>query len=165
MDNSMAAQKYSIIGTRLNQINNPPCEPGMQLLSSTRFTVPLALVLAFFSLTAQQTSPDLILFNGRVFTSNVTQLYVEALAIRGERILAAGTSKEILTLAGKGTRQIDLGGRTVIPGINDANVHLTVGPKAYELPIKSMDPRWNEITEALASAVRTNPKTPGSLPR
>ena len=130
----------------------------MRSPSSMMFAVPLLVTFAFSSAFAQQTSPDLILFNGRIFTSNVNQLYVEALAIRGERILAAGTSKEILTLAGTGTRQIDLGGHTVIPGINDANVHLNVGSQVYELPIKSMDPRWNEITEALASAVRTTPK-------
>lgn len=119
--------------------------------------VPLVAV-SFYSAFAQRTPRDLILFNGKVFTSNASHLYVEALAIRGERISAAGTSKEILTLAGNGTRQIDLGGRTVIPGINDSHVHLGAGPKTYNLQIKSSDPHWKEITDALSAVVSTTPK-------
>jgi len=124
----------------------------------TMLAVAILIAFSFSSASAQQTSPDLILFNGRVFTSNAGQPYVEALAIRGERILAVGTSKEIVTVAGKETRRIDLRGHTVIPGINDAHQHLAVGPQTYELPIKNMDPQWKEITESLASVVATIPK-------
>ena len=100
-----------------------------------------------------QSPPDLILFNGEVFTSNSSRPYVEAPAIRGERIVAVGASKETVALSGKETKRIDLGGRTVIPGINDAHYHLGVGPKSYDLPIKSDDPKWQEIVDALSSAV------------
>jgi predicted amidohydrolase YtcJ len=124
----------------------------------TLLAVTLLIAFSFSSAFAQQMPPDLILFNGRVFTSNASQPYVEALAIRGERIFAVGTSKEIVTVAGKETRRIDLRGHTVIPGINDAHQHLAVGPKTYELPIKNMDPQWKEITEYLVSAVATVPK-------
>jgi predicted amidohydrolase YtcJ len=82
--------------------------------------VPLWVVLA------QQPAADLVLLNAKVFTSNAKQPHAEALAIRGERIVAVGSSQEINALAGKDTKQIDLGGRTVIPGINDAHYHLTV---------------------------------------
>lgn len=106
----------------------------------------------------QQSTPDVILFSGKVFTSNANQPYVEALAIRGERILAVGTSKEISALAGKETRRIDLRGRTVIPGINDAHNHITVGPETYDLPASGNDPKWQEIKDALSSAVAKVPK-------
>jgi predicted amidohydrolase YtcJ len=56
------------------------------------------------------------LFNGKIFTSNVNQPYAQALAIKGDRIAAIGGSSEIRLLAGDNTREIDLGGRTVIPG-------------------------------------------------
>lgn len=101
---------------------------------------------------AQSPSTDLILFNGKVFTSNASQPYVEALAIRGDRIVAVGTSKEVVALASKETRRIDLGGRTVIPGINDAHMHLDVKPSHYDLPLKSDDPTWQEMTDVLTSA-------------
>jgi predicted amidohydrolase YtcJ len=103
------------------------------------------LVSAAFS---QQPAPDLIMLNGKVFTSSTNRLYVEALAIRGERIVAAGTSSEIAALAGKETKRIDLAGRTVIPGFNDAHYHLGVGPDTYDLPLKGNDPKWQEIKDA-----------------
>lgn len=97
-------------------------------------------------------STDLILFNGKVFTSNASQPYVEALAIRGDRIVAVGTSKEVVALASKETRRIDLGGRTVIPGINDSHNHLGVELSHYDLPLKTEDPTWQEMTDALTAA-------------
>jgi predicted amidohydrolase YtcJ len=106
----------------------------------------------------QQPAPDLVLFNGKVFTSNAKQPHAEALAIRGERIVAVGSSQEISALAGKDTKQIDLGGRTVIPGINDAHDHLGVGPDTYDLPIKGMDPSWQEVKDALTAVVTKAPK-------
>ena len=138
--------------------HDPSCSTSMRspfhLLLVGALLIAFPVPLAF----AQQTTPDLILVNGRVFTSNANRPFVEALAIRGERIVAVGTSKEIVSLAGKETRRIELAGHTVIPGINDAHLHLTVGPMAYELPIKDMDPQWKEITAALSSAVTTVPK-------
>ena len=71
--------------------------------------VPKVLALAFgfillgSSAYGQQPVPDLILLNGKVFTSNASHPYVEALAVRGERITAVGSSKEIAALAGKDT--------------------------------------------------------------
>ena len=101
---------------------------------------------------AQTPSTDLILFNGKVFTSNASQPYVEALAIRGDRIVAVGTSKEVVALASRETRRLDLGGRTVIPGINDAHMHLGIEPSHFDLPLKSDDPTWQEMTDALTAA-------------
>jgi predicted amidohydrolase YtcJ len=106
----------------------------------------------------QQSAPDLVLLNGKIFTSNPRQPYSEALAIRGERIAAVGTSKEISAIASKQTKRIDLAGRTVIPGINDAHYHLGVGPETYDLPIQGINPGWQEIKDALSSAVAKVPK-------
>ena len=77
---------------------------------------------------AQTTAPDLILDAGKIFTSCATHPYVQAVAIRGERILATGDSAKMFSLRGAATKVIDLGGRTVIPGINDAHVHLEISP-------------------------------------
>src|SRR5580704_7569350 len=119
----------------------------------------VAIVLGIPSTALSQTTPpDKILFNGKIFTSNAAQPYVEALAIRGDRVVAVGASREIIVLAGKETKRIDVGGRTVIPGINDAHVHLSVGPNTYDLPIKSRDPSWQEIKEAVSAGVAKAPK-------
>jgi hypothetical protein len=122
-------------------------------------TLLVALTFGFLNLAfGQQSPPDLILLNGKVFTSNANQPYVEALAIRGERIVAVGSSKEVIALTAQNTKRIDLGGRTVIPGINDAHMHLGIAPPAYDLPLNGIDPSWKEITDALGTAVSKAPK-------
>ncbi|MCC5929164.1 MAG: amidohydrolase family protein [Cyclobacteriaceae bacterium] len=69
-------------------------------------------------------SADIILTNGKIFTADTSLLYVEALAIKGEKILAAGTNADIEKLATSQTEKIDLKGKTVVPGFNDAHEHL-----------------------------------------
>lgn len=69
---------------------------------------------------------DVILYNGKVFTSDMANLWAEAVAVKGNRIRAVGGNAEVLALAGTGTRLLDLGGRVVIPGLNDAHVHALV---------------------------------------
>ena len=126
------------------------------ILKELLLALPLSLLVCVaFS---QQPAPDLILLNGKVFTSSASHPYVEALAIRGERIVAAGTSSEIAALAGKETKRIDLGSRVIIPGINDAHYHMGVAPATYDLPIQDNDPQWQEIKDALSSAVAKVPK-------
>ena len=107
----------------------------------------------------QQKPPDLILFNGQIFTSDAAHPYVQALAISGERILATGDSAKIRALAGPQTRQINLAGRTVIPGINDAHDHIDLDPPhAVRLNLKTMDPTWIQMKDAIAAAVAKSPK-------
>ena len=69
------------------------------------------------------TRPDVILYNGKILTMSAREREVEALAISGNRIFAFGTSKEILALASANTRRVDLGGKRVTPGFNDAHAH------------------------------------------
>lgn len=85
----------------------------------------IAPMLTMLVFGACATAPDTVLTNGRIFTSNPAQLWAEALAIRGERVVAVGGANEVAALAGDATRRIDLGGRTVVPGLVDASV--TIG--------------------------------------
>jgi predicted amidohydrolase YtcJ len=118
----------------------------------------LALTLLPALSSGQQSPPDLILLNGKIFTSNTTQPYVEALAIRGERIVAIGTAEKVRMLAGPQTKRMDLGGRVVIAGINDAHHHCGFEPAGYHLLFKSRDPAWAEVAEEVAAAVAKTPK-------
>jgi predicted amidohydrolase YtcJ len=70
-------------------------------------------------------SVDLVLVGGTVFTADSLRPWAEAIAIGGERIVAVGTTSEIDRMAGPSTRRIDLGGRVVVPGFNDAHAHLS----------------------------------------
>jgi predicted amidohydrolase YtcJ len=51
----------------------------------------------------------------------------EAVAIRGNQIVAVGSTEKIRALAGKGTRVIDAGGKLVLPGFNDSHAHFLMG--------------------------------------
>jgi len=107
---------------------------------------------------AQSSAPDLILFNGKVFTSNVKQLYAEAVAIRGDRIVSVGGSSKIKSMAGPSTKLVDLGGRTVIPGINDAHLHFGIQPaNTVELKLSGINPQWDEVKSAMIAALAKAP--------
>src|SRR4051794_36485644 len=67
--------------------------------------------------------PDLILDRGKIATVDDRFAIVQAIAIRGDRVIATGSSQDIAKLAGPATRTIDLGGRTVIPGLIDNHAH------------------------------------------
>jgi predicted amidohydrolase YtcJ len=122
------------------------------------YFVLLGAVFSFSAAFAQESSADLILLNGKVFTADLDTPSAEAVAIRGERILAVGSSDEIKRLANAKTRLLDLQGRTVIPGINDAHFHFMPDPQGYRLQLKSQEPSWSETLEAVKSAVSQTPK-------
>jgi hypothetical protein len=67
--------------------------------------------------------PELILHNGHIITIDTRQPIAEAIAIAGDRILAVGSNNDILGLASSGTKKIDLGGSTIVPGFIDAHTH------------------------------------------
>jgi predicted amidohydrolase YtcJ len=110
---------------------------------------------------AEQAKPDLILFNGKIFTSVAAQPYVEALAIRGDRIVATGDTTTIRAMAGSATRQVDLHGGTAIPGINDAHHHFSLGPPEVDVDLQTMDPTWEQVKDGIVAAIAKNP--PNSL--
>ena len=67
---------------------------------------------------------ELVLVNGSIYTGDAARPRVEAVAISFERILAAGSNKEIRAYEGPKTRVVDLHGGFAMPGFNDAHTHL-----------------------------------------
>jgi predicted amidohydrolase YtcJ len=114
----------------------------------------LALVVALVPLAAAAQNPTILLLNGKVFTGDAAQPFVEAVAITGERITAVGTTDAIRRLGGNGAgvRTINLRGRTVIPGINDAHLHPGDALTAFR-PDIGMDPTWAQVASAITAAV------------
>src|SRR5258705_10352440 len=92
-------------------------------------------------------SADLILVNGRIATQDGRGSFASALAIRGDRFAAVGDERSIAALRGPGTRVIDAGGRTVIPGLNDSHIHVIRGGLNYHLEL-----RWDGVP-SLADAL------------
>ena len=97
--------------------------------------VTLALTVATAVQAAAPEPPDMVLLNGKVLSVDANDTVYEALAIKGERIAAVGSSKDIAALAGRNTNRVDLKGRTVTPGLLDTHLHLTMGSEqeVYEV--------------------------------
>jgi predicted amidohydrolase YtcJ len=79
---------------------------------------------------------DLILHNGKIVTVDDYFTVAQALAIKGERVIATGKNGEIAKLAGPGTRKIDLKGRTVIPGLIDNHAHFMRAAEYWDQEIR-----------------------------
>ncbi|SMF99280.1 Exoenzymes regulatory protein AepA precursor [Burkholderia singularis] len=91
---------------------------------------------------------DLILVNGRIHTMNRKQRLAQAVAIASGKFLAVGENRDAMRHADSRTQIIDLGGRTVIPGLNDSHLHLIRGGLTYNLEL-----RWEGVP-SLADALR-----------
>src|SRR5438477_12535175 len=66
---------------------------------------------------------DLVVHHAKVATLDADSRTSEAIAVRDGRILAVGTNAEVAAFAGRGTRQVDAGGRLLIPGLIDSHIH------------------------------------------
>lgn len=82
-----------------------------------------AMVTATVTVSAQDA--DFIVHNARVWTGDTLRPRVEAIAVRGERLLAVGTSADVLTHRGPRTQVIDAGGRFLTPGFIDDHTHFS----------------------------------------
>src|SRR5262245_39760950 len=72
-------------------------------------------------------APDLLIVNAAVRTMDDAQPRAEAVAVSGNRIVAVGTTGDLRALAGPKTRVVNAGGKSVLPGFNDAHVHWLSG--------------------------------------
>lgn len=119
------------------------------------------LVVVCIATSTVYSQPDYILYNGKIFTSDKAQLWTQALAIKGERILAAGQNDAVLKLKGKDTKLIDLNGRTVVPGFNDAHAHVMPTYPARRFNVSTGGPfeltPWTKIKDSIVNIVRDIP--------
>src|SRR5579871_2177073 len=122
-------------------------------------TIPAISLIALISLAAQQAPPDLILTNGKVITVDERFTIAQAVAIRGNRIVAVGGNSDIAPLAGPNTRTIDLRGRAVIPGLIDNHMHLLRAAATWTKEL-----RFEGVTsrKQAADMVRTRARAEGA---
>ncbi|MDP4222446.1 MAG: amidohydrolase [Bacteroidota bacterium] len=120
------------------------------------------LVMISLASCAGKEKADLIIINGKVLTIDKDNPMAEAVAVKGEKIIAVGSNRKISGFAEKGvTKVIDARGRLVVPGFNDAHVHFgPLDPDFIELRYTT-DP--SVITEKVAAQVKKS--RPGQLIR
>lgn len=114
-----------------------------------------AALLAFSAAAAAQTA-DLVLVNGKIVTVDDRFSIAQALAIRGQRIVAVGTNADVEKLKGPQTRTMDLAGRTVIPGLIDNHAHWVRAAEHDELRFDGITSRTQAL-KLLADRVQATP--------
>jgi predicted amidohydrolase YtcJ len=127
-------------------------------MSFTRTVVAISTTILLFplasSFTAQRpagTPPDVIYYNARVVTVDDEFSYAQAVAISGDTFTAVGTNDAVRRLAGPGTRQVDLRGLTVIPGLTDNHLHDAGGGPGVDL---SRTRTIDDVLDAVGDRVR-----------
>jgi len=98
---------------------------------------------------------DRIFINGKIWTADKSRPSAEALAITGDKILAIGTTKEILALRDGDTSVVDLKGQFVVPGFQDSHVHFP-GPPINAVRFDGLE-TLNEFQKTLAAFVTSHP--------
>jgi len=91
--------------------------------------ISLVVVLALSAVAWGQavTTADTVIVNARIYTVNTRQPWAEALAIRGDKVVAVGGVQEIAPYRGASTKVIDAQGRLVLPGFTDCHIHFMDG--------------------------------------
>ncbi|NIS81457.1 MAG: amidohydrolase family protein [Anaerolineales bacterium] len=89
--------------------------------------------------------PKVLLLNGNILTLDDRVPHAQSIAIQGERILAVGMDDEILNLSSQEATSIDLHGRTVIPALTDAHIHL----KKLALSVEKIDCEVSSLSDCL----------------
>ena len=114
--------------------------------------------LAQSALTSTDASPDYVILNGRIFTSDSNQPIAEAFAVKNDRFIAVCSTDYINRLASRGTEIIDAEGMFIVPGFIDAHSHPS-GAGVNELVQVNADRRSVvEIKEAIAERARNTPR-------
>lgn len=112
----------------------------------------LCLVFALTSCGKKDAPADLILHGGTIYTVNEASPTVEAVAVRGERIVFAGSFSEAAAWKGEQTAMIDLQGKTMTPGLIEGHGHI-MGLGYNELNLDLMDVKsYEELVERVKEA-------------
>ena len=102
---------------------------------------------------------DLIFHNGKILTVDAKFSIAQAVAVRGDRIVAVGSSRDVLRgESGPRTKIVDLHGRTVVPGLFDSHVHpLGAGLSEFRGPIPRLD-SFGAVQDYIRQQARRTPK-------
>ena len=101
---------------------------------------------------------DIVFTNGKILTVDKNFSIKEGVAIENDHIVAVGTAQEIRLWIGPRTRVINLGGRTMIPGLIDSHIHATVAGSTWDSEL-----HW-QSTRSLADGLRQIADAAGKVP-
>ncbi|MEP7367555.1 MAG: amidohydrolase family protein, partial [Acidobacteriota bacterium] len=116
-------------------------------------------LLTTIAASAATATPETILFNGVIYAAPEGDHFrkIQAVAIAGGRILAAGDNREIQALATAATKRVDLGGRAVVPGFIDSHSHVASSGLQH---LRAVDCDLRSITQIVQAIRERALKTP-----
>ncbi|MEQ9259577.1 MAG: amidohydrolase [Roseovarius sp.] len=103
---------------------------------------------------------DMVILGGRVLTMDEARPRAEAVALRAGRIMAVGSTEAIRALMGPATREVDAGGKTVLPGFIDSHVHLFQGSASLDFLDLSAVRGRDELARAVRAYAEARPDEP-----
>jgi predicted amidohydrolase YtcJ len=119
-----------------------------------RLSLVAALALAILPARAQ----DTVLTGGKIVTLDAASAVADAIAIRDGRILAVGTTADVIARADRNATRIALDGRTVIPGLMDSHIHALRAGLTFSVEVSWIGvPTLARGLELIAQAARTMP--------
>ena len=95
----------------------------MEIIKSLRLLILLISILFLYSCEASDNSADIVLTNGKIYTVNDNQPWVESIAIKDGKFIFVGKNKDIGQFIGQNTKKHNLNNAMVLPGIIDAHTH------------------------------------------
>ena len=130
-----------------------------------RFVAYAAAAISFLSASAFAGHDRTIFYNGKVFTSNEQSLWAEGVVVEDRFILAVGSTQAVLSYKEDDSKLVDLEGKVLMPGFNDAHVHpfdTTSFPRAVQLNLATdflptPGPSLQEIIELIKRGAAENP--------
>ncbi|HHE55556.1 MAG TPA: amidohydrolase, partial [Caldithrix abyssi] len=118
-----------------------------------KLMVVFGILMALFAFTGCKKGPiaDLVLLNGKVVTLDAHNTIAQALAVKGDRILAMGDNEQIKKMVGEQTRVLDVTGALVIPGLIEGHAHfLGLGEALSRLDLTHTQ-SWQDIVDSVAT--------------
>ncbi|MGZ9103489.1 MAG: amidohydrolase [Rhodoplanes sp.] len=109
---------------------------------------------------AAGTEPDTVFVNGKIITLDAQDSIAPAVAVKDGRIVGVGSTEAIKGQAGPATKVIDLGGKTVVPGLIDTHAHPTIALSLMETAVNARYPDIKSVKDALAALAARAKTTP-----
>jgi predicted amidohydrolase YtcJ len=130
-------------------------------LTALLLIIPLSAYQSAAIASSSGETADLVLTNAYVYTVDAKRTVAEAVAIRNNRIIKVGTQAEVSALIGKSTEVRDLGGRMVLPGLQDTHIH-ALGTVPRDVCDLTSTPRTlDELVPFLRACVSRYTREPG----
>lgn len=138
---------------------------GMKMVDASMAKGVLAIAAVFGLLLAGASmataaEPDAVFFNGKIVTLDAAGSTAGAVAVKDGKVLKVGSADDIKKLAGPSTRLVDLGGKTVVPGLIDAHCHPMETIMMKETWVDCRYPQTPSVKQALINITDWVKKTP-----